>query len=135
MPTNAKAAYLDTSAFLKLVFDEPESAALSRYLVAWPRRRSASLLRTEALRAVRRGGGGAGVREVRRLLNGIGMVGLDDRILDAAGELQPPALRSLDAIHLAAALSISSDLGVFVTYDERLGEAAAEVGISVSAPR
>ena len=72
---------------------------------------------------------------MRRLLNGIGMVGLDDRILDAAGELQPPALRSLDAIHLAAALSISSDLGVFVTYDERLGEAAAEVGISVSAPR
>jgi predicted nucleic acid-binding protein len=48
---------------------------------------------------------------------------LDEPLLDRAGDLGPAELRSSDAIHLARALSIGPELGLFVTYDGRLGEA------------
>ena len=63
------------------------------------------------------------------------MIRLEESLLDQAGTMGPPGLRSLDAIHLAAALSVGHDLGVFVTYDDRLGEAAAHHGLEVVAPR
>lgn len=69
----------------------------------------------------------------RTVVGDLFLVTLDDRLLDAAAEL-PVEVRSLDAIHLAAALSIGSDLGVLVTYDERMARAADELGIEVAAP-
>lgn len=53
---------------------------------------------------------------------------------DRAGDLEPDALRSLDAIHLAAALSIGPDLAVLITYDERLRDAALAQGMLVESP-
>jgi predicted nucleic acid-binding protein len=131
---NGKAAYLDTSAFLKLIVAERESEALRRFLVRWPERASASLLRTETVRALRRAGYDSHVGPARRLLKTIRLIRLDEPLLDRAGELDPREMRSLDAIHLGAALSVGSDLGVLVTYDEHLAVAARNSGISVASP-
>jgi predicted nucleic acid-binding protein len=131
---NASVAYLDTSAFLKLVVSEPESSTLRRFLLRWPQRTSAALLRTESVRALRRAGYGQLVGSARRLLKAMPLIHLDELLLDSAAELDPPELRSLDALHLAAALRVGSDLGVFITYDERLGSAARERGLLVDSP-
>jgi predicted nucleic acid-binding protein len=57
-----------------------------------------------------------------------------DSVIAAARSLQPPALRSLDAIHIASATSLGADLGVLITYDTRMQHAAAALGIAVLAP-
>lgn len=131
---NGKAAYLDTSAFLKLIVTERESPALRRFLARWPERTSAVLLRVEAVRALRRAGYDSQVGAARRLLGTMRLIRLDEPLLDRASELEPREMRSLDAVHLGAALTIGSDLGVLVTYDQRLGDAARNRGISVSSP-
>jgi predicted nucleic acid-binding protein len=58
---------------------------------------------------------------------------IDSEILDRAAELDPLRLRSLDAIHLATALSLDG-LDMFISYDERLNEAAAATGLNVESP-
>jgi len=131
---SANAAYLDTSAFVKLIVAEPESAALRRRLRRWPDRVSATLLRTETIRALRRSGHAELAGRARRLFGAIHLVRIDEPLLDRAADLGPPELRSLDAIHLAAALSIGPDLSVVITYDRRLREAALAQGFEVESP-
>jgi len=65
---------------------------------------------------------------------GLSLLPIDDGVLDVAAELEPAGLRSLDALHLATALSIRDEIGVFVTYDERLGQAAKERGLKIAQP-
>lgn len=128
------AVYLDSSAFVKLIVDEPESAALRIYLEALNARFVASaILRTEALRAVRHVGPEA-LALARDGLRRIDLVGIDDRILDVAGSLEPSILRTLDAIHMATALFIGDDLDTIVTYDERMIDAARSLGLAVASP-
>jgi predicted nucleic acid-binding protein len=131
---NGKAAYLDSSAFLKLVVTEPESRTLQRFMQLWPQRASAALLRTEVIRALRRAGYESRVGAARRLIRSIRLISLDEPLLDQAGELDQRDLRTLDAVHLAAALAIGSELGVLLTYDTRLESAARERGIAVQSP-
>lgn len=131
---SADTAYLDTSAFVKLLVKEPESGALLDALRRWPDRASSTLLRTEAVRALRRSGNEQLLGPARRLLGAVHLIRTDEPLLDRAGDLPPLGLRSLDAIHLAAALSIGPDLGVLLTYDERLAEAARAQGLRVEAP-
>lgn len=71
---------------------------------------------------------------VRRALARIGLVRVSDRVLDLAGTLSPLDLRSLDAIHLATARRLGSDLGDFITYDGRLGAAAMTMGFRLASP-
>jgi len=71
---------------------------------------------------------------MRQALRRIDLVAIDDRILDAAGTLEPGVLRSLDAIHVATALAIGDDLDVVVTYDERMIKATALMGIPTATP-
>ncbi|MDQ2737667.1 MAG: type II toxin-antitoxin system VapC family toxin, partial [Actinomycetota bacterium] len=101
-PTNGSAAYLDTSVFVKLIATEPESDALRARLRRWPNRASATLLRTETVRALRRSGIDAFIGKARRLFSGIVLLRIVEPLLDWAGNLQPAQLRSLDAVHLAA---------------------------------
>jgi uncharacterized protein len=123
------ALYLDSSAFVKLVVAERESAALRSYLRRRGGRRvSSALLRTEALRAVRLLGPDALAR-ARQALRAIDLVAVADVVLDAAGSLEPRVLRTLDAIHLATAMSLGDDLGEIVTYDVRMLEAARLLGL------
>jgi predicted nucleic acid-binding protein len=128
-----RATYLDSSAIVKLVVEEPESVALRAYL---RRRRpavSSAVSRTEVVRALLPLGAAA-VGRGQEALAKLGLLRVNDRILRAAGTLLPPELRTLDAIHLATALDLGDDLARLVTYDERLREAAASAGCSVVAP-
>jgi len=126
--------YLDSSALVKLVVAEPESAALRRELHREPDRASCALARVEVVRAVRSHGAPA-VARARQLLRRVDLVQLDDEVLDAAAMLNGGVLRSLDAIHLAAAQMLGDDLTSVITYDERMTAAATRAGLSVRAPR
>lgn len=129
------ALYLDSSAFVKLVVEEQESAAARAYLAGRSARRvSSALLRTESLRAVRHLGPET-LATVREGLRRVDLIGIDDRILDAAGILEPAVLRTLDSIHLATAMAVGDDLEAIVTYDERMVEAARLMGLPTATPR
>ncbi len=124
--------YLDTSAALKLVLDEPESAALVAHLDRQrPELLACWLLETELRRAA--------VREpaltqtaVSDLLTGVALHGTPASLFREAGLLPGPHLRSLDALHLAAALRLGVDR--LLTYDGRMASAARELGLAVLAP-
>jgi uncharacterized protein len=128
--------YLDTSALVKLVVVEAESSALQRYLGEFPGdiRFTAALARTELVRAVAPRRSIEIIEHARHILAKLDFVALSNRLLDAAGTLAPPELRTLDAIHLAAALT-APDLRAMVTYHGRLAQAAANAGITVAQPR
>jgi uncharacterized protein len=129
-----RAIYLDSSAIVKLVVAEPESAALRRYL---RRRRSlvsSALARAEVARALLPLGEQV-VRRGQDVLARLELIRISDRILASAGALFPAELRTLDAIHLATALELGSDLARIVTYDDRFSAAAVSVGCAIAAPR
>ncbi len=127
------ATYLDSSALVKLAVEEPESAALRRYL---RRRRpmiSSALARTEVLRALLLEGD-EGIARGRTVLASIELIRVNDRVLNAAAILLPADVRSLDAIHLATAQLLATDLGRVVTYDDRMLDVAKRLGIRTAAP-
>jgi len=127
------ATYLDSSALVKLAIEEPESGALRAHL----RRRkilvSSALARTEVLRALLLEGE-EGVARGRAVLGRIELIRVNDRLLTAAGLLQTPDVRSLDAIHLATAQELGSDLSQVISYDERMVEAAKGLGLKTASP-
>ena len=128
--------YLDSSALVKLVVAEPESPVLADFLRGWSERVSSSVALTEVPRALRRAGFGVSERRrAREVMARIALVDVDRRILVAAAALDPPALRTLDAIHLATALAVREDLAAIVTYERRLAAAAERVHLEVSVPR
>lgn len=128
------AFYIDTSALVKLVVAEPQTVALRAWLTVEGRELASSdLARTELLRAVRRAAPDRLVA-ARGVLDAVTLIEVTTAIFEAAGRLDPMALRSLDALHVAAALDLGDDLEALVTYDERLAEAAASNGISVVSP-
>jgi predicted nucleic acid-binding protein len=127
--------YLDSSALVKLVVTEPESTALMDLLRARPDRVSSAVALTEVPRALRRAGFGTRERRrARELLARLALVDVDRHILAAAAALDPPTLRTLDAIHLATALAVRDDLAALVTYDRRLRAAAERAHLDVLAP-
>jgi predicted nucleic acid-binding protein len=69
------------------------------------------------------------------VLRRIDLIRVSDRVLNAAGQLPPAHLRSVDAIHLATAKQLDSDLGRLITYDQRMLEAAEELGLKTAMPR
>lgn len=128
--------YLDTSALVKLVVAEDESRALMHFLGAHEDDGlfSAALARTELIRAVAPNGPAA-IADARDLLNRLDTITLTRQLLDDAGTLLPRRLRSLDAIHLAAAQRAGDSLRAVITYDARMLAAAADLGISTASPR
>jgi uncharacterized protein len=127
------AVYLDSSAAVKLIVGEPESVALERWLQPHDVLASSALLRTELLRAVRRGAP-ARILEAREALSAFNLRAVDDEILDAAADIAPGSMRSLDAIHLATALRLTSELEALVTYDRRMIDGARSLGLPVATP-
>lgn len=127
-----KSVYLDASAMVKLVVEEKESAALNAWLGVSRNKVSCALVRVEVGRAVAREGRMA-VSRARRLLDRVDLIVLDDELLDLAAELDGP-LRSLDAIHVAAALELGDRLEVLVTYDGQMRRAAEAIGLPVASP-
>lgn len=85
------------------------------------------------IRAVRPHGRDA-VNRAGQLLQRISLVRLDDVLLDEAAALNPANLRSLDAIHLAAARALGHGLTAVITYDRPMADAADQIGLPVAAP-
>ncbi|BDB45603.1 MULTISPECIES: type II toxin-antitoxin system VapC family toxin [Mycobacterium] len=130
--------YLDTSALTKLLIAEAETAALRAWLNAQHERgehaATSTLGRIELMRAVYRYAATEYVGRARYLLDGLDMVTLSAPVLTAAETIGPPTLRSLDAIHLAAAAQLKQELTAFVTYDRRLLAGCHDVGIPAISP-
>ena len=125
--------YVDSSAFVKLLVREAESDALKAYLAG------TSLLTSvitpiEVGRSVRRRGLDDQVGE-RELFLGVEIRDIDVAVSERAASLQPVILRALDAIHLASALDLRTELDAFVTYDNRIAEGARALRLPVVAPR
>lgn len=125
-----KLSYLDTSAAMKLVVSEPDSAALARSLAANRRLIASWLLHTELHCAAGRHPDAIDSAVVQTVLNTVNLVDLTRGDMIAAGTHTP--LRSSDAIHLAVAIRLGVD--EIVTYDAELGEAATEAGLAVLSP-
>lgn len=126
--------YADTSALVKLVSSEAETAALRQWLAQTrPALISSDLTRTEIQRAVRRA---APERMVatRAVLESIALRQVGTETFEAAAHLDPLELRSLNAIHLASALELGDELAGILTYDERLAAAARRFGIRALSP-
>lgn len=125
--------YLDSSALVKLIVTESETDALVSHLPDAALMTSSSLVEVEVVRAVRKGAPGL-LADARRALEEIELIALDERLLRTAADLADDALRTLDAIHVAAAQTLGDDLTELVTYDRRMTDAARALGLPVVAP-
>jgi predicted nucleic acid-binding protein len=127
--------YLDSSALLKLLHEEPESAALADWLTGQTGSPllSSELAGVEVIRACRRINPEA-LPEARALLAGLDLIPLGGAVIAEAADVGETTLRSLDAVHLASALSIREDLSAFIAYDHRLSDAASAAGLQLLAP-
>jgi predicted nucleic acid-binding protein len=128
-----RSVYLDTSVLGRVLLDEPDTPAIRRELGHFERHVSSGLLSVELHRL--------GLREnmlalVSELLSGKVLIPVDAEILTAAETIVPPTVATLDAIHLATAVSLSSagQLDALMTYDKQLATGAREHGIEVLAP-
>jgi uncharacterized protein len=130
---SADLTYVDTSALAKTVNLEQGSEAAANYLGLTQQLVSSKLLHVEMLRAARRRGPDI-VARAQIQLRGVRLIDIDDRVLELAAKIEPTLLRSLDAIHLATAQALGPDLGVIVTYDQRLAAGARALGLPVEAP-
>jgi uncharacterized protein len=131
--------YADASALVKLLYEEPETPALRAFL-ADSDIVSCELVLTELPRAVRRAAARDPQLPLSVLLNrvggmfdGLALLPLDRELLGAAGALTEPALRSLDAIHVIAAIAVSP-IDAFVSYDDRQSAIARLAGLRTMAP-
>lgn len=134
MSAEQRLSYLDASAIVKLVVREPESTALRRHLSRRQPLVSSALARTEVARALLPSGPEALARG-EEVLRRIQLLRVNDRVLTDAGQLEPPELRSLDAIHLASVRQLGVSVRQIVTYDERMADAGTAAGWLVAAPR
>jgi uncharacterized protein len=123
------------------VLHETESDALNRELVRWDEWISCSIAQAEVLRACRlaasqpqRAPDDRLVERAERVVRRIGLIDADSSLLDEASRVDPVQLRTLDAIHLAAALSLGDEVGAMFTYDRRLADAARQYGLEILAP-
>lgn len=127
--------YLDTSAILKLILREVESDDLRDAIGDWPGLVSSRLAAVECARALRRVSAPPGVRaRAAHVFEAVTLVQLDEVVLRLAETVGPRELRTLDAIHLATALSLGDMPAAFVTYDERLAAAARRLRLTVLHP-
>ncbi len=130
--------YLDSSAIVKLVLREDESDALTEYLGSTFSMTS-DLALVEVPRALRRASAGDStivledlLTEADALLSDMAIVMSVQDLLTAAGGLESPSLRAIDAVHIATALELEPE--VFVTYDARQAAAARLSGLRTAAP-
>jgi uncharacterized protein len=130
----AAVLYLDSSALVKLVVPEPETAALRAEIARWERHASSALVRTEVVRACARISSAAR-RLAERIVAGLDLLEVDESILDAAAKLKPLELRTLDAIHVASAQALGSAVGAVAAYDARLIAGARAARLTTIEPR
>lgn len=128
--------YLDSSALIKFMLPEPESAALEGYLVRSDGQLvSSKLAITEVHRALLRIDATDDDRVAADgLLDDLALLPVDDATLRAAAALPGRHVRSLDALHVATAHCVAAQLDVVVTYDKRMAALCAELRLPVQQP-
>ncbi|MEO5894154.1 MAG: type II toxin-antitoxin system VapC family toxin [Vicinamibacterales bacterium] len=128
-------AYIDSSALLKLVAREEETPALEADLAQREGLITSALAALECRRAARRASTKQVLSTVEQILEAVYLIEITPAILDDASAFEPPILRSLDAIHLATALSVDDPELELITYDGRMADAARACGLRVVQPR
>ena len=124
--------YLDTSAALKLLIEEAESPALAEAVDSEQPDLVASWLLEAELRRAAQGLGMLGMAAISDFLTGVSLYEMPGSSLREAGILPGETLRSLDALHLAAAVRVGVDL--VLTHDERMAESAQQLRLRVLSP-
>nr|WP_205267436.1 type II toxin-antitoxin system VapC family toxin [Mycolicibacterium sphagni] len=129
---------MDTSALTKLLVTEPETPELRVWLAMQSDQgeytATSALGRVELMRVVARYGEPGQSDRARYLLDGLDVLPLTEQVIALAETVGPPTLRSLDAIHLAAAAQIEGEMTAFVTYDHRLLDGCRAVGFTTASP-
>lgn len=131
MSAGRESVYVDTSALAALLVDQPQSEALLTWLDGTDEELvSTDLLETELRRVAVR----ESLRQddVTALLDGVSVAALDRAVYRGAGYLPMPYLRTLDALHLEAAIRL--DATAVLTYDRCLADAARTAGLDVYSP-
>jgi predicted nucleic acid-binding protein len=136
---DAGIVYADTSAVVKLVVREAETDAMTEAATEWERIATSEIATIELPRAVKRArtDGRAEVaddRTVLELLAALEIVSLTDDVRAVAASAEPPELRTLDAIHLASAVTLGASMRAVATYDDRLERAARSAGLRTIRP-
>jgi predicted nucleic acid-binding protein len=131
----AELLYLDASAVVKLVVEEPESRALRAALRDRPRRVTSALALVEVQLAAERRRPVPPPGRASTILAGLTLIPIDQPVLVAAAGLGEYGVRALDAIHLATAGSLGEDLESLIAYDRRLLAAAEACGLATEQPR
>lgn len=128
--------YLDTSAVAKLFIAEEETSALREWMAK--RRRptlvSSALLAVELIRLLGKANPAAVAGAESFLSTSVDLVDITSTLLSDATYVAPPALRALDAIHLATAMDLGDAVDVMLTYDKQLAHAATAAGLTVAHP-
>ncbi len=125
--------YADTSALARLILDEPEARSVARFIHDVDVLITSRLTHVELVRAAARHPHQSD-KSLATIIERLVFRELTPDLASAAARLQPPEVRSLDAIHLATALELVPELDAFLTYDKRLATAARRHGLSVAAP-
>jgi predicted nucleic acid-binding protein len=130
--------YMDTSALTKLLIAEPETPELRNWLTSQidqgDSAATSALGRVELMRTVARYGDISQADRARYLLDGLDILPLTEPMMSLAESIGPATLRSLDAIHLAAAAYFDQELTAFVTYDHRLLNGCRDIGLTTASP-
>lgn len=126
--------YLDSSAIVKLLVEEPESPALRLALRGRPDRVSSALAQVEVHLAAARRAPAPARERVEQILAGLTLIPIDQPVLARAAKGQGLNVRALDAIHLATAQSLGRDLDRLIAYDQRLLSAAQACGLPTEQP-
>lgn len=126
--------YLDASALVKLVITERESAALRIFLAGDPVLISSRIGAVELRRVAARQDEQPAEPQVDAILANMLIIEVDEGVAESAGAVHPTSLRTLDAIHLASALTLAPELDALITYDARLADAARAAGLNVVSP-
>jgi uncharacterized protein len=129
------AAYIDASALVKLFKAERETDAFRAALGDWPVQVASELIRVEAVCTARRLGGEDVLQRAHAALERINLIPISPEIIELATNEYIPALRAMDAIHLATALTMREDLGAVFVYDTDLHAAALAHQLNALAPR
>lgn len=129
------AAYVDTSALVKLFKAERETEAFRTALADWPVQVASELIRVEAICTARRLGDQDILQRASEALERINLIPISPEIIELATDAQTPPLRAMDAIHLATALTMREDLGAIFVYDNDLHAAAGAHHLNPIAPQ